>query len=615
MSGNLGNNKKGQPLKVASSNEVAGSQVEKVQKQIVINLFFDGTGNNKHNTDLRLQDEETEETGPQTIMNPDTGKKELVPKAPYLEYKERKDEVNRLNAEIQRYEFQKRLHNTNRKSVIAHQSADSDGFIPLGRKGREDQNIEFVDQDDLMGEYRSKIAILSQEMKAIQKSDGDHHLKLAEQASYYNEYSNVALLEMESTLGGEPYQANIYIEGAGTRREKKDDTRGLGFATGPHSGLIKRVGEAFDFIKKTLEGNDELKKVIVNVFGFSRGSFYARVFCCALKNDGLPELLQKKRAILKQPSSLFKIHFVGLYDTVSSYGLAHYNDQVQVPMSISKREEINHVVHFTAENEYRYHFPLTPIYEALEDGIGLELRFPGAHSNIGGAYPDHWKENKYYLSILEPEKHSRFLPTENPLFSKILIKPIKLLSLIKFFFTDNQIFARPGEIPWMWWANKGYYRQDQLAQDRNIVVGYRTVRHHHQYILLKGMRYLANKHGYIQFGKGSRQTEVNERVDWFEAQKSIDPTFKQVADEIHQFIEDHGITPAPQCIPITIEAIFPDEIEKQRNYYNRYICNSVNPILEKLKKGIENEGGKKSMQDVDILAGDEPNRLIVPRNS
>ncbi|AYW36321.1 phospholipase effector Tle1 domain-containing protein [Capnocytophaga canimorsus] len=77
-----------------------------------------------------------------------------------------------------------------------------------------------------------------------------------------------------------------------------------------------------------------------------------------------------------------KIRFVGIYDTVASYGIYHKNDVEQ--LQLNNLGNPSKVVHFTAMDEHREKFILTKINH---DGVKfIEKVFPGVHSDIGGGY-------------------------------------------------------------------------------------------------------------------------------------------------------------------------------------------------------------------------------------
>ena len=76
------------------------------------------------------------------------------------------------------------------------------------------------------------------------------------------------------------------------------------------------------------------------------------------------------------------MNFVGLYDTVSTYGLFADNDVAD--LSLHAVNKAYQTIHLSADDEYRKNFALTNINSAGFKGISLSL--PGVHCDIGGAY-------------------------------------------------------------------------------------------------------------------------------------------------------------------------------------------------------------------------------------
>lgn len=139
--------------------------------------------------------------------------------------------------------------------------------------------------------------------EAIRNKRGDY-ANLSQEISYNNDYSNVALLYMGAEIKDKIKR--VYIEGAGTIKNAKDDQGGLAAATG-ESGIIDRV---FDAFKQSTQELKETKanRLIFNVFGFSRGAFYGRYFCALLKTkyteqqreEALAQAAQKEAAAQKK---------------------------------------------------------------------------------------------------------------------------------------------------------------------------------------------------------------------------------------------------------------------------------------------------------------------------
>lgn len=275
------------------------------------------------------------------------------------------------------------------------------------------------------------------------------HTELEDETSYGNYYSNIALLFMSSTKTATI--KNIYIQGSGTFKHDEDTNLGLGLSQGK-SGVYERVKEAFRNIE-IIRGLLNAKEITFNVYGFSRGAFYARYFCAMAKltdqqiehdrasrnraqmhgggsYESLFDTSASGRDLLQLSNEAISINFVGIYDTVSSHGLSHYNDVKPFKLNIGLKQGIRKIVHLTAQNDYRNHFPLTHIDTAADNGIGFECSLPGAHSDIGGAYCDDWHETNYLSTLNER--------TTTP---KV-----------------------EGEIYWRWFVNMGYYQGEPIFQ-------------------------------------------------------------------------------------------------------------------------------------------------------
>jgi hypothetical protein len=95
-----------------------------------------------------------------------------------------------------------------------------------------------------------------------------------------------------------------------------------------------------------------------------------------------PSLAKRLTAAGKPPGQVV-CKFVGLFDTVASYGLVvHSNDTSEL-----KLDAVRHaakVVQLAAAEEHRENFRLTNIASA--GGKGEEYFLPGVHSDVGGGY-------------------------------------------------------------------------------------------------------------------------------------------------------------------------------------------------------------------------------------
>ena len=251
-------------------------------------------------------------------------------------------------------------------------------------------------------------------------------------SSYENELSNPAILfkSYKEELNNKLFK--IYVEGIGTNTQsptkaedyKKDDSfKGPAFGTGS-AGIIDRVRDAIWRISRLIEIDKDkyLNKITFDVFGFSRGAAAARHFVHVVTH---PEYIPKtnsnretldiqgkilnpeyyKKAprygllgiLLDQKGWLtdnvkVEIRFAGLYDTVPHHGFTQTDDIEDLGLdSINKA---NYVVHMVADDEHRYNFDLADISSVAKTSPdsgkkgGIELFFPGVHSDVGGSYVD-----------------------------------------------------------------------------------------------------------------------------------------------------------------------------------------------------------------------------------
>jgi hypothetical protein len=141
--------------------------------------------------------------------------------------------------------------------------------------------------------------------------------------------------------------------------------------------------------------NRSIKKVWINVFGFSRGAASARVFV----NRLISTWAQGGMIAGAIP---YEVNFLGLFDTVASVGIpdtataavnlneldGHWawtaKGALNVPASVRK------CVHFFSTHEQRMSFPLDSIREQqrypIDEPRRIEVAYPGVHSDVGGGY-------------------------------------------------------------------------------------------------------------------------------------------------------------------------------------------------------------------------------------
>ena len=178
----------------------------------------------------------------------------------------------------------------------------------------------------------------------------------------------------------------------------------LAFAT----GLDRNVEEAYTYLMNNWEPGDQ-----VYLFGFSRGSYTARVVAALLYHIGLlprgsqnliPYALRLLRIARKDNRKLgdqfratfarpteredrrFSVHFVGLWDTVSSVGW--FWEPVKFRYTATN-PGIAIVRHAIALDERRAFYRQNRFYPPKGTTQDLQqLWFPGVHSDVGGGYAD-----------------------------------------------------------------------------------------------------------------------------------------------------------------------------------------------------------------------------------
>jgi uncharacterized protein (DUF2235 family) len=246
---------------------------------------------------------------------------------------------------------------------------------------------------------------------------------------YGEDLSNIVKLfrMIERTQG---VQVAYYDPGVGTMGDPMYKTliarkinKGLGLAFG--RGLTKNLIAAYTYLMEHYKSGDR-----IFLFGFSRGAYTARALAAFIKQCGLFErgsenlipyamkLFLKKektandfrmlsgfrstygrqfkkvddpkypdRKEIKEGNPYhwqLRIHFLGLFDTVKSYGW------VRNPVKLSdesKNPSVLHVRHALAIDERRIFFrQLHWISSPSQDC--KEVWFPGVHSDVGGGYPE-----------------------------------------------------------------------------------------------------------------------------------------------------------------------------------------------------------------------------------
>lgn len=299
----------------------------------------------------------------------------------------------------------------------------------LNNRTNINQRLAAMPEDKLTPE---ELAVLPDVKNKLTPQDLEEAKRLYEQYkandpnddnSYEAFYSNIVKLEryLDTTADGAEYhyKLKVYVEGSGSLDRGKDKTAGFAFAKGI-SGIEKKVDAGLDKvlkqIKRVHKRNDgPIDLLTLDIFGFSRGAAAARYFIHralfdydgakyrayqeALQAGGENIALSRREVIMVwqnlkaalQDSGYtvgeVKICFVGLYDTVSSFGYTlplNSNNTEDLRLDAVGRAE--ETVHLVAADEHRTFFSLTDIASA--GAKGREMYLPGVHSDIGGGYRD-----------------------------------------------------------------------------------------------------------------------------------------------------------------------------------------------------------------------------------
>ena len=393
-------------------------------------LFFDGTLNNKDNTNLRLKVLNKAEEG----KTPDDYAKML---------NEAKDDAE----------------------VKAIKEKTKYMILPT------DKEQDVKNKERAIDNERKRL----HKLENVNKEEGDYQVadkrssidKLGVDNSLMNDYTNVARMWK---CCNEKY--SIYIEGIGTLDKEKDVEAGFQYGSG-RTGIRAKVRKGCEELAKKIVSEkkknrkNKIKSIelTIDVFGFSRGAAAARNFIYEInfpnkrKGDSPVRKFGKKivqytdsygniqyattneyafsyydkeknhlnedlliegkmpklgylgyylleKGFSKEELDIINlnIRFVGIYDTVSSYenvgdlnfakmayhGMRHTfksyfkNDVEQ--LQLNSLGNFRKIVHFTAMNEHRKNFALTRLPSPINNDKCIEKAFPGVHCDIGGAY-------------------------------------------------------------------------------------------------------------------------------------------------------------------------------------------------------------------------------------
>lgn len=209
-------------------------------------------------------------------------------------------------------------------------------------------------------------------------------------------------------------QKSFYFEGVGTGG-KVDEI--IGGATGAGASRIRN--QAYVKLVRSYRSGDE-----VYVFGFSRGAAIARLFVNLLEKEGIPRTIEynEKRNRFKTKGEVhpLKVRFLGLFDTVASFGLAVNVagipfQQINLGKDLAIGPIVEEGAHLVALHEDRNAF--VPTLMEAADHID-EIWFPGVHSDVGGGYKEQGISNNALTYMLQRAEAAglRFDPVQKERF-------------------------------------------------------------------------------------------------------------------------------------------------------------------------------------------------------
>ncbi len=159
---------------------------------------------------------------------------------------------------------------------------------------------------------------------------------------------------------------NFYVEGVGTRFSV------LGFLLGGllGAGGHERINEGLEKLEANFGNGDD----VIDIIGFSRGSALALEFANEIHDNGV------------NGQAAPPIRFLGLWDTVASFGMPGNNINLGYELTVPKNVQVCR--HAMALDERRFSFPLTRVTQdkfSQRNPIDIEeVWFRGYHSDVGG---------------------------------------------------------------------------------------------------------------------------------------------------------------------------------------------------------------------------------------
>jgi len=242
--------------------------------------------------------------------------------------------------------------------------------------------------------------------------DGTGNNRWVDEAMHDGSQTNVAKIRQlyeksgyvplyEEGVGTEDYRGKTFtqeqMQAVVDGKDRRDEYRPLGLATGYGCKMhVERMMKQVDaVIDKILKVNPE-QKIVIDVYGFSRGAAEAR--------DFINEFNQKYTTL----DGKSMIGFVGIFDTVASIGLAN-GLQPDYNLNLNK-DSASHIEHIVSQDEHRANFKLTRVLPANSADNIHETALKGVHADIGGGYGVH---DGIEILLVENSKKGRIISTDD----------------------------------------------------------------------------------------------------------------------------------------------------------------------------------------------------------
>ncbi len=293
----------------------------------------------------------------------------------------------------------------NRQIFTGQEHDENTGLIYFGARYYDPDTARFISQDSYLGEAGTPPSLrryLYAYSNPLAYIDPDGHIAIffdgtgKDKDNHRLAKTNIAKL-YEAYGDGKA----IYKEGVGSDWYTM---YALGGVSG--AGGSSRLDSAFEEFVDAFNAADDKNKVI-DIFGFSRGAALARAFANKIKHEGIDDRSKligyetiteenedgTARMVKKPIYGKFenvKVRFMGLFDTVASFGVPGNDVDFGYDMSVDETfvKETRHAV---ALNEYRGLFDLQSVAKSKAAQFPLnvvEMGFWGAHSDVGGGYKD-----------------------------------------------------------------------------------------------------------------------------------------------------------------------------------------------------------------------------------